>query len=778
MPWMALAFLTGSVLFQRLEQLLPWTAVAMGLLLVVAAALVRGWRWWLLFPLGWLWAAAFALWYQVPSLPGGWVGETIEVRLTITRLPRKRAGITRFVGNIESTKAGGPRSQPVSLSWRNSPELRVAQVYRARVRLKPAHSYRNPGSWDYAGWLYRQGIRYRGYVVDGKWTLERAQGCCLLDRVREVIRDRLSAVELPTDGRALLLALVLGDRSEMSREMRDTAALTGVSHLLAISGLHISLVGGMGALVCAGLWRRTRWCQAVPALLAGAVAGLLVAALYAALSGFGLPARRALLMLLVAVFLLTLRRAWTPWQIFSVVLIVLLLLRPDAVLEAGFWLSFTAVAAILALLARLRGRPWWYALIALQAGISLALYPVLLAFDMPTAPLGILFNLAMVPLFSLLLIPAALLSVVLLLVAPGLILPLQWVGVSLDWIWGVLESGAGWAPWQAPRPGASLPTLVCLGLGVILLLAGPGLRTRLAGIVLFAVVYLPKASGMPQGGFRLDVLDVGQGLAAVIETRTHRLLFDTGAAYPSGFNLADAVVLPWFWRKGVNVLDVLVLSHGDNDHAGAAGSLIGQINAGQVFSGEPSRVDVPAETCPGNYFWRWDGVLFGFIQPTFARRVKGNDASCVLLVKGRWGSALLTGDAGKRIERAMLPGLRSAAPLDVVVAGHHGSATSSSPEFIQATQARHVVYSVGYRNRYGFPRKQVDRRWAESNARRWRTDGCGLVGFEFTSFPADLPMPEVYAPAHRRYWEVPDVPCEMTTPAPSSMIDADSSPSE
>lgn len=778
MPWMALAFLTGCVLFQGLEQLPPWPLVETGVVLVVLAAAFRGWRWWLFLPLGGLWAAAFALWFQVPSLPDGWIGETIEARLTITSLPKARAGITRFVANIESTKEGGPGSHRVSLSWRNPPELRVGQAYRALVRLKPAHSYRNPGSWDYAGWLYRQGIRYRGYVVPGEWHLLGNSACCSLNRIRQSIRDRISVAEMPANGRALLLALVLGDRSEMTREMRETAAITGVSHLLAISGLHISLVGGMAALFFGWLWRRTRWCQRVPALLAGAIAGLVVAGLYAALSGFGLPARRALLMLAVAVFLLHLRRAWTPWQIFSVVLIALLLVQPDAVLEAGFWLSFIAVAAILALLPQLRGRPWWYTLVALQIGISLSLYPVLLAFDMQTAPLGILFNLAMVPLFSLLLIPAALLAVVSSLVAPGLILPVQWTGGSLDWIWSMLESGAQWAPLQVQRPGASIPTLICLGLGVFLLLSGPGMRTRLAGIVLFAVVHFPKAPGLQEGGFRMDVLDVGQGLSAVIETRTHRLLFDTGAAYPSGFNLADAVVLPWFWRKGIDEVDMLVLSHGDNDHAGAADSLVRRVNLKQVFSGEPARVDVPASNCPAGYFWRWDGVLFGFVQPTFAQRLEGNDASCVLLIKGQWGSALLTGDAGKRIERAMLPSLREMGPFDVVIAGHHGSATSSSQEFVQAVQAGHVVYAVGYRNRYGFPREKVDRRWAESGARRWRTDACGQIGFDFTSPLPEGTAPEVYAPTHRRYWEFPDLPCEMTTPAPSSMIGATFPPSE
>ena len=242
-----------------------------------------------------------------------------------------------------------------------------------------------------------------------------------------------------------------------------------------------------------------------------------------------------------------------------------------------------------------------------------------------------------------------------------------------------------------------------LVLGVGLLLAPRGMPARGAGLVLLFTAHLPVVSGMPQGAFQLDVLDVGQGLAAVIRTRHHVMLFDTGAAYPSGFNLGDAVIVPWLRHQGLDHLDLLVLSHGDKDHAGAAPYLLRQIAADTVLSGEPGRVAVPADLCPSNYFWRWDGVRFGFIQPAQAKHFRGNNASCVLFIEGKGGRALLTGDAEARIERAMIPMLEAHAPLDVVVAGHHGSATSSGQGFVSATGARHVIYSVGYRKPLPFP---------------------------------------------------------------------------
>jgi competence protein ComEC len=310
--------------------------------------------------------------------------------------------------------------------------------------------------------------------------------------------------------------------------------------------------------------------------------------------------------------------------------------------------------------------------------------------------------------------------------------------------------------------------LAGMAVGVLLLLAAPGIRSRAAGAVLLFACQVPGEARLPEGAFRLDVLDVGQGLSTVIRTRRHVLIYDTGAAYPSGFNLADSVLLPWLRHQGIGHADMLVLSHGDNDHAGAAARLHAKLPIARVFSGEPARVAVSAGLCPSRYYWRWDGVTFGFIQPPEAAGYRGNNASCVLRVAGPGGQALLTGDAEQRIERMLAPRLRRQRPVDAVVAGHHGSSTSSSPAFVRALRATHVIYSAGYRNRYGFPRADVDRRWRDAGARRWRSDGCGTLGLVFGVGPR--PVVEAYAPRHRHYWQPADTVCEMTAPAPSSMI--------
>jgi competence protein ComEC len=593
-------------------------------------------------------------------------------------------------------------------------------------------------------------------------------GCCRLERLRQELRDRLLAVPAPAAGRALLVALVLGDRSGLGQDMRRVLATTGVTHLLAISGLHISLAAGLAGLLVGLLWRRTRLCRRLPANIAGATAGLLAAGGYVLLSGLGLPAQRAFLMLLAGVWLLW-RRQWRePWVVFGQVLFLVLLFQPEAVAEAGLWLSFVAVGAMLAALPHLRGRPPWLAIPLLQLAVSLCLYPVLLAFDMPLAPVGLLVNLVAVPVFSLFLIPAALGAALL----AWLPLPGDWAvsGVAqlLDWAWLALAWLARQATFHG-HPAWSMPMLALLGLAVLLWLAPPGLPARAAGLVLLLAAHLPRPPGLPPGAYRLDVLDVGQGLATVIRTRHHVLMYDTGARYPSGFNLADAVDLPWLRHHGISDLDLLVLSHGDNDHAGAAGRLLAQIRARRVLSGEPDRLEVASQRCPSRYFWRWDGVLFGFIQPPEARRWRGNNSSCVLLVDGPGGRMLITGDSERRMERLMLPTLRAFRPIDLVVAGHHGSTTSSSAAFVTASGAREVVYSAGYRNRYHFPRAEVDRRWWRVGARRWRTDGCGRIEVDFLP-GARPPRPRGLMGKKRDPDPIEDVPCRMTAPPPSSMI--------
>lgn len=766
MPWMVGAFLGGICAFFYVGRLLPPAVLlllaTLTLGLIPTAIRSAALRLPLALAAGVLWAAVMAHFNQPPRLPWTDLGKTWEARLQIVELPTVRHGRARFVAQVIDLRDGNRKAHGpwrVQLSWRKPPQLSVGQVWRVPLRLKPVNSYRNAGSWDYARWLYHRGIRYRGYIAKGAFQLLGQSACCRLEGLREILRDRLLRSGQTGPGRALLLALVLGDRSGLRGEMRQVLATTGTSHLVAISGLHVSLLAGLVGVFVAGLWRRSRFAHSTPALLAGALAGLGAGMAYALLSGFGLPARRAALMLALGVLLLWSRRHVRPADGLALVALVVALFDPMAVTEAGFWLSFVAVAVILALLPQARGRPLWLRAVILQAGISLALVPVLLSFDMAQAPLGLLVNLLAVPLFSLLLIPLALSAALLAVVPPGFEQPLNWTTSLLSATWRGLE----WAAAKSPAMGWSEVTplrVALMTLGVVWILLAPGIRARLPGLVLFLVLQLPPVAHLPEGAMTLDVLDVGQGLSAVIRTRNHVLVYDTGPAFPSGFNLADAVVLPWLRHQGIGHVDRLVLSHGDKDHAGAAGTLVRGIRVDDILSGEPQRVPVDAQRCRSGQAWDWDGVEFRFIQPAWSAGRHGNNASCVLLVASAGGKLLLTGDAETSVELAMVERLRTEAPIAVVVAGHHGSSTSSSAEFVQAVRADHVIYASGYRNRYGFPRPEVDARWAATGVRRWRTDGCGTIHGEFSNRPAVVRI-STTVQGHPPYWWPDDVPCEL-----------------
>jgi len=253
----------------------------------------------------------------------------------------------------------------------------------------------------------------------------------------------------------------------------------------------------------------------------------------------------------------------------------------------------------------------------------------------------------------------------------------------------------------------------------------------------------------PPGGLELTVLDVGQGLSAVIRTRRHALVYDAGPAWPGG-DAGRLTVEPYLQGEGIGDLDALVISHGDNDHSGGAASLLDHV-AGPLYVGRGTRLPgVDTLPCIAGDSWTWDGVRFGFLHPAAGSVAVGNDASCVLRVRSPYGTVLLPGDIAAETERELLA---SGADLtaDVVIAAHHGSATSSAAGFVGATGAGWVVYAAGYRNRWGFPRPEVRARWQAAGARPIDTGIGGAVRFRFGPGGSG-PQVETYRCKQRRFW--------------------------
>jgi competence protein ComEC len=429
----------------------------------------------------------------------------------------------------------------------------------------------DPGAFDFERYALEQGITATGSVrADAANSSTGVQALCI-DRLRERIGENISHTLGPGPSADLLRALAFGDQHAMDEHEWAIARATGIPHLIAISGLHIALFASFGVMLVRLLWRLAptltlRW----PAPLIEAAASLVFAVAYALLAGFGLPTRRALVMiaaLLVANFA---RRARAPVQGLALAVIALLAWNPLCVLSAGFWLSFVGVAWLMFCLGgSQQRRRWWRELVTAQGVASVGLLPLGIWFFGQSSLVGPIANLIAVPWICFLVLPLTVFASLLMLASPALGAPLlQLAGWAMQALWWLLEHIAAWpgALWFFPEPTPWAMALAMLG--ALWLLLPRGVPARALGLLLLLPLLWPARAPLAEGEFEVFMLDVGQGLAIVVRTRDHALVYDTGARYPSGFDLGDAAVVPALHALGVGHLDRMILSHGDNDHAG------------------------------------------------------------------------------------------------------------------------------------------------------------------------------------------------------------------
>ena len=750
-------FSLGVLVFHQLSWLPDWrwalleTVVALGCFLVwrnvsIGALLA-----------GVAWSHIYALLMLPASLPGGQQVLNVAVSGQVVSLVERSDQVTRFLfeaDQLHGLDAPLAGRWLLRLSWWDAPRLDPGDTWRLPVRLRAAHGYATPGAWDYEGWLYWQGVRYTGYV-DARQTAQRGQGtdCCWLNRLRQRVSNAVDAAPASAFARGVIRAISVGDRSGLGPEARELFRATGTSHLMAISGLHIGLLAALGLGGVTWCWRRIpALCARLPARLAGGVAGAFAAAAYAALAGMSLPTQRALIMLLILASTLLARRANDRVHALAIALVAVLIWHPPSVIAAGLWLSFGAVAAILAALTFDRTASGWRLAIRIQLAISLLLIPLLAVFGLPVSRVAPLVNLLLVPLFGLIVVPLGLLGSLLAVSAPQIG---DWLlghlGTLIDWI----ADGLAWVgalPWSTTElSGLGVIGLLALFLALGLLMAPPGFPLRWMGIPLFATAMFARAPPLSAGDFEVHLLDVGQGLSAVVQTRQHTLVFDTGPEYRSGFSTAAAVVAPFLAQRGIHRIDRLVVSHGDKDHAGGLRPLAKRIDVGTVEAGEPDRIELRSRRCVAGDGWQWDGVAFEYLHPPAQHRYAGNDASCVLRVSNAAGAVLLTGDIEQRIERLLAESTPEKLPSHVVVAPHHGSRSSSSAEFVRATKPTYVLYAAGWANRYGFPASEVDLRWRAAGVVPLSTARRGTIRLHYR-VDGVVSGPHAFRDTARRFW--------------------------
>lgn len=661
-------------------------------------------------------------------LDPGQDGIKVQLQGRIHSLVSKEPGRIRFLLFVDQAETGIPSL--VQLSWYRNPVLpRAGESWRFEVKLRAPRGYMNPDGFDYERWLFRQGIGATGYVRQGSLMDSTPRGVDgRLLALRESIREALESRVPEGIPRQLMVALVLGEKRGLSQAQREVLAATGTSHLLAISGLHIGLVAGAAFWLVGGLGRL---CWPVSGRRVEVIAwaiSLLVAGFYACLAGLGIPTRRALLMLcLFAGFKLS-RRSLGGWQALCIALGVVCLFDPLAVLDQGLWLSFGAVACIGMVIRGHRsareGRVSQWANV--QLAISVGLAPLLVAQYGQVSILAPLVNLLLVPWFGVALLPPLLLGVLVLPVVPGLAEPiLAFQAGHLQLLWSALERLSIVGAWKLAHPGSLVFALAVLGSGLFLL--PPGIPGRRLGLVCWLSLLAPIRTGMEHAEFSVTVLDVGQGLATVLRTREHVLVYDTGPAYRENA-VASLTLIPYLRSLGIQAIDLLVTSHSDMDHSG------GRVATGIAFKPEwelAGDAIAGTEPCVAGMQWEWDGVSFSFLHPQRDSRLEGNEASCVLLVRSRRGSVLFTGDIPSSIERRIVSEQRCL-EVDVVIAPHHGSGTSSSASLVKASSPTYVVFAAGFNNRWGFPVESVENRWHMVGSKTLVTGLSGAVTVRFT----------------------------------------------
>lgn len=743
----------------------PWRAAALALTAGVCA---------LLCGLSWgVWRAEARL---AEALPAALDGRVVLLTGFVDSLPRIDARGVRAAFAVEAaqTLQGAPMQVParVLLYWRDTgmahgEPARPGERWRLAVRLQRPHGNANPGGFDLEDWLFQQGLRGTGSVrhdppperlpgATGSWRTP-------VEALRAAVRERLAAALDGAPHAGVVIGLAIGDQQSIAADAWALFAATGTSHLVSISGLHVTMLAGLAGALAGALWRR---CPGLvlrmPVRHVRVLAGAIAATGYTLLAGAGVPAQRTLFMLLVAACAWWRGRGVRPTRVLLVALALVLAIDPWAALVPGFWLSFLAVGVLLfaaaaaspsaALAAPSTWAGWRATLVgwgAAQWAVTLGTLPAVLWFFQQFSLVSPLANAVAIPLVSGLVAPLS--------VAAGLLpAPLSgWLAQAahalleplvalLDWL-----AGLPWSVWAQARP--PLWAVVLGALGALCLLLPRGVPGRHAGLLAMVPLLAPPGAGIADGEARVTLLDVGQGQATLVRTRSHVLLFDVGPAFGRasgagsdaaagaaggvGSDAGARIVLPVLRAAGIDRIDRLVVSHEDADHAGGLASVMAGVAVtawqSSIPASHPLRGQAAAHRpCVAGERWQWDGVDFQILHPPAQPDLddwESNARSCVLRIEAGGQRLLLTGDIDAAQELRLVREQPAAIAADYLQAPHHGSATASGEAFLAAARPAHVLIPVGHRNRYGHPHAEVLERIEASGARVWRTDRDGAI---------------------------------------------------
>lgn len=691
---------------------------------------------------GFCWFFLHAHWTLSWSLPKALIKQPVIVIGVVSDIPSANGKDIRFNLQLDSIN-GRPlkfwQKAKLRLTWHNAKhELSAGNTLKLKVKLKPPHGLANDGGFNYQKWLLLQNIRATGYI-SGKNNVEVLNAG---EGGRQHIYGKIADVtdELPYQG--LLLALTVGEKQKINSEQWTIIRAGGISHLLAISGLHIGIVFLIGGLLA-------KWLLNVICLFAKAevnspkiamYAGLMCAVGYAWLAGFAIPTVRALLMLSLLVVFLSLHKNINAKTVIINTLFLILLVNPLAVLEAGLWLSVSAVFIIIAVF-------WWLPVVTrnkygrhasaafkMQLALFVLMLPLTMVLFNGFSAASLVVNLLAVPWVSFTTVPLALLGCAFELTGLPSSYLFTLADKTLELLFILLHQMDVTSAWLTPKslPSHAWVFVIIFFLSWCLPLA---LKTRAVSLVLLLPAILSLLTG--QQSFKVHVLDVGQGLSVVVEKDQKSLVYDLGPTYRTGFNTAESVVLPFLTFHGYDEVDKLILSHSDSDHAGNWQKFIEEVTAKEIIA--PFKMGVPSSLCTKGLS-SWQGLKIEILWPRDKHAIpkNSNDSSCVVRISNQHHSILLPGDISKRVEKHLVAIYGKQLRSTILISPHHGSNSSSTQAFVDAVSPQYVIHSTGFLNRYKFPRKQVVERYNAINALQLNTAESGQLSFEFSSLNPQL----------------------------------------
>lgn len=649
-----------------------------------------------------------------------------------------------------------------------------SELVQAKLKIKAPKSTLQMQGFDVQAFWFSHGISGLAAIEHAEIIKGQAQWLSPLEWIQRI---RFSTGQWITETlknhsqKALVLALVTGDQGLIAPEEREVFNNTGIAHLVAISGLHITMLAGLACWVVSQLWRRhPRLTELLPAGMAGQYAGLLIALLYGLLAGWGVPAQRTVHMQAGFLIAHLYPGRVSVWNVYWTAMFLAMLIDPWVLFDIGFYLSFGAVGILIfsgwgfrkfedehpSTQQKLRG--FANAAFKAQYVATVGLIPFCAVLFNQQSLISPLVNALSIPWMSFVSTPLSMLGT---LTGNAWLLHIAAQSLDVQQLWLDASQHLGLITWNLPTQPAWVYALSVIG--VLWIFLPRGILPRWPGILAMCALLMPVQKA-EQGEFWMDVLDVGQGTAVVIRTQNHSLLYDTGPAFTAQSNSARRVILPWLKTHGITQLDQLWLSHDDADHTGGAMVLLQHHSPRQMVSHlkdehalvqQAKAIQAQILDCKTLPPWEWDGVQFTPISPPSAPAgadsiakesrsapetqdlLRDNNQSCMLKIENGKHSVLLSGDIERAAEQALVDQIHTGLmkpdylKASVLYAPHHGSKTSSSHLFLDAVNPEYVVIQSGWKNRYKHPHPEVLKRYKDKGLTVLGTAQVGALQLRF-----------------------------------------------